>query len=493
LRLSPAAADPAAAASRAEIAWMAAAVLLAAASRLVYCFHRGLGAGLDHLYDDALITLRYSRNLAEGLGLVYNPGELCLGTSSPLYALLIALPASFGFDPLWSAVSFNIGCDAAVCVLLIYLCRGFPLLQALAPCGYLLHSNILYWSGTGMEFSLLVLLGYATVAAFAAGRHGLAGVLAGLALVGRLDAVIFLAGLGVVALLAALREKRIPWRFPAGFAAASAPWFCFAAMTYGHLVPLSARARYLLYQSQSWGGEAVAVLAGSAWLLPAALGAFFAWHGPALSPRLSFFLRVLSLHPLFFLLAYEASGGRIYRRYQVALDASLVLLGCFALAVLAAELRQAKAGRRLAAAAALFGCAVLLAKPSAVALLYPFRDGGSPGNSVHLRAARWIAESSPPEAVVMAGNIGYLGYFTRRTIFDLNGLVSPRAYEALRRGESRAVLIAAVKPEVVALDPDESALLAPALAENGYHLAEKFRHPELPDLFYRVFSRRPPR
>ena len=27
------------------------------------------------LFDDAYITFRYARNLAEGLGLVYNPGE----------------------------------------------------------------------------------------------------------------------------------------------------------------------------------------------------------------------------------------------------------------------------------------------------------------------------------------------------------------------------------------------------------------------------------
>lgn len=482
-------------ARRGEIAWMAAAVLLAAASRLAYCFHRGLGAGLDHLYDDALITLRYSRNLAEGLGLVYNPGEPCLGTSSPLYALLMALPASLGLDPLWSAVIFNIGCDAAICVLLVYICRGLPILQCLAPLGFLLHSNILYWSGTGMEFSLLVLLGYGAVALYAAGRHGWAGALAGLALVGRLDAVIFLAGFGVVALFAAMREERIPWRLPAAAAAAAAPWFLFAAWRYGDLVPLSARARYLLFQSRPWRGDAVGILLGSPWLLPAALGVFFAWRraDPPLPPRLSFFLRVLSLHPLFFLLAYEASGGRIYRRYQVALDASLVLLGCFAGALLLGRLRRAPVARRLAAAAALLGCAWLLARPSAAALFYPFTKAGTPGNWVHFRAARFIAENSSTDAVVMAGNIGYLGYFSRREIFDINGLVSPRAHQALRGGASQASLVAAVEPDLVALDPDETMLLAPALADHGYVLAEEFRHPEVPELYYRVFSRRRPR
>ncbi|MBZ0305706.1 MAG: hypothetical protein K8I82_06525, partial [Anaerolineae bacterium] len=35
--------------------------------------------------DDAFITFRYSRNLVEGNGFVYNPGDKVLGTTTPLY------------------------------------------------------------------------------------------------------------------------------------------------------------------------------------------------------------------------------------------------------------------------------------------------------------------------------------------------------------------------------------------------------------------------
>jgi hypothetical protein len=40
--------------------------------------------------DDAYITFRYARNLLEGNGLVFNPGEPVLGTTTPVYALLMA-------------------------------------------------------------------------------------------------------------------------------------------------------------------------------------------------------------------------------------------------------------------------------------------------------------------------------------------------------------------------------------------------------------------
>ncbi len=49
------------------------------------------------LVDDAFITYRYSANLAAGHGLVYNPGQFILGTTSPGYALLLTpFAAVFG-------------------------------------------------------------------------------------------------------------------------------------------------------------------------------------------------------------------------------------------------------------------------------------------------------------------------------------------------------------------------------------------------------------
>src|SRR5712691_4850324 len=45
------------------------------------------------LGEDALITLRYAENIAAGHGFVYNPGERVLGSTTPLYTLLLALAA----------------------------------------------------------------------------------------------------------------------------------------------------------------------------------------------------------------------------------------------------------------------------------------------------------------------------------------------------------------------------------------------------------------
>lgn len=43
------------------------------------------------LFDDAMISMRYARNLAEGYGLVWNPGERVEGYTNPLWTLWMAL------------------------------------------------------------------------------------------------------------------------------------------------------------------------------------------------------------------------------------------------------------------------------------------------------------------------------------------------------------------------------------------------------------------
>jgi len=59
--------------------------------------------------DDAFITFRYAKNLADGLGFVYNPGEHVYGTSSPGFALLMAVWLFiFPAQPVGGAIAFDI-------------------------------------------------------------------------------------------------------------------------------------------------------------------------------------------------------------------------------------------------------------------------------------------------------------------------------------------------------------------------------------------------
>jgi len=59
----------------------------------------------DFISDDAFIALRYARNLIQGHGLVFNPGERVEGFTTLLWVLLLAGVGSLGMDLLaWSRI-----------------------------------------------------------------------------------------------------------------------------------------------------------------------------------------------------------------------------------------------------------------------------------------------------------------------------------------------------------------------------------------------------
>src|SRR3954468_15755896 len=87
--------DPSAAASRrnAPIAfWLTVSVFIAYAGCFIYrtSFVIG-GERYFSLFDDAMVSMRYARNMARGLGLVWNPGGPHVeGYTNPLWVVYMA-------------------------------------------------------------------------------------------------------------------------------------------------------------------------------------------------------------------------------------------------------------------------------------------------------------------------------------------------------------------------------------------------------------------
>ena len=62
--------------------------------------------------EDFFITLRYAENIAAGHGFAYNPGIATLGTTTPLYTLLLALCIRLHLDPILGGKLCGIAADA---------------------------------------------------------------------------------------------------------------------------------------------------------------------------------------------------------------------------------------------------------------------------------------------------------------------------------------------------------------------------------------------
>jgi 4-amino-4-deoxy-L-arabinose transferase-like glycosyltransferase len=71
--------------------------------------------------DDAFITYRYARSLTSGAGFVYNLGEKVLGTTTPLYTLILSAFAFIFGSRSIPAISFTVALVAdTVNIILLY-------------------------------------------------------------------------------------------------------------------------------------------------------------------------------------------------------------------------------------------------------------------------------------------------------------------------------------------------------------------------------------
>ncbi len=153
--------------------------------------------------DDSFITFRYARNLLAGEGFVYNPGERVLGTTTPLYTLLMAaLALPFGGEQApfpWLALGVNALADAATCLLLWQI--GKRLNSELAGIATALVWAVAPYSVTfaigGLETSLYVCLLTGAVWAYLSHRRMLTPLFASLALLTRPDALILVVPLAL--------------------------------------------------------------------------------------------------------------------------------------------------------------------------------------------------------------------------------------------------------------------------------------------------------
>ncbi len=229
---------------------LAEAVLLAAAAIVAWWFR--------FVQDDAFITYRYSRNLARGEGLVFNPGERVEGYTNFLWTLIHVIPEKLGWSsPAFSQVLGVVLMVATVMVVLrvareLFGSAGFAWLV-----GAVLVANMTFlgYATGGLEtmqqtlFLMLavwaVLPALRTGASLSVSRLLGAGVVAGVAVLTRLDSVVFLAALLVAVLVRQWKESGRNIGEPLRTLAVAAvplvvvvaPWLVWKLSYYGELLP----------------------------------------------------------------------------------------------------------------------------------------------------------------------------------------------------------------------------------------------------------------
>lgn len=449
--------------------------------------------------DDAYITFRYAKNILSGAGFVFNPGEAVLGTTTPLYALLMSgLGALFGgeeanFPQL--AWLVNALADGLTCALLYLIGRRLAsewvglasgLLWAIAP------YSVTFAIG-GLETSLYVFLLITTTWGFLEKRYTLAAFAASLAFLARVDALILLGPLAVYWLIQAWRKKeRLPVQAVLVVAIPVVAWLLYAAFTFGSPFPHSVQAKLVAYRLAA--GESLIRLiqhyatpffeyntlgslvgiAGGLIVYPflSALGTIGAVRK---DPR----CLVFCLYPWLYFATFAVMNPLIFRWYltpPLPFWFLLILMGADRLLRL---IRLSGVQRAITVGVVLLAVASSLSE-------WRWRPDHGPRRPapdmayiqlelLYQQAAAYVNDVANDKTVLAAGDVGVLGYSTGLTILDLVGLNSPQAVDYYPLPDEYYVINYAVAPRLVLDYQPDILVILEAYGRNGLLLDREFQ------------------
>ncbi len=434
--------------------------------------------------DDPYITFRYAENFAAGKGLVYNEGQRVLGTTTPLFALilgcveLLGLHASIPETAAYSNLVFHAAATLVALLYLTSLLAGSRVQPRVLSLLFFLLITTLHPAFTtlmfGMEVGLVILLSVCSLQLLAARRLSWLALTLVLLLATRIDAVIFVS---LVLLSLLVGSPDVPLRSKLRtlglFAALAALLVASTTAYFGSPIPNSILAKNLVFREFGAGGygapisEFAAILGadvfwGSAEQRVLAL-LFVAGTVHAVRRRLQGMLVAAASVVGYWLLLVGfkvTTSGNWYTPQYMLLYTMVCSLGCFALLeLLAAWVRRRAPGSSGGIRERIVAGIVAATLAAAIAV---------PGTLGLARRAEMLREVFPPEdpmiclgrtlrslsrstgGVALVGDIGKIGYYSHARILDLNGLVSPEVFAYYRDGSGVPGIIQGELPRYIA-------------------------------------------
>ena len=414
--------------------------------------------------DDGWIHQTYARSLAENGRWEYIPGIVSAGSTAPLWTMLLAVGYLLHLPPLgWS---YFLGTLA----LYLLLWAGMRLWRQLWPAfasrdwlaGLLLLSSWpLIWAvNSGMETVLFIAVGLSILTLVAdMGQKGdsqsntdkkrvvVLGVLSGLLILIRPDGLLLLL-LVTITLIAqdgttAARLKRLAL-YGAMAALPLIPYLAFNLQTSGSIWPntfYAKQAEYALLLEQplvgrtlqllwlSWGGTAVGwqgMSAAHLLLLPGIFVSFWAagrrlWQEK--TAALPFVIPLLWAGGHVALYGWRLPVTYQHGRYLLAATPIWILYGLAGWLTIYAKAGEGRFTRPLKLAGGL-----ILGLMSIIYLFLGAQAYAADTAFIEhemVATARWVEANTPSDALIAAHDIGAMGYFGKRPLLDLAGLITP--------------------------------------------------------------------
>jgi hypothetical protein len=426
---------------------LAAAWTLLLALLFLWTEVRETGGVISLPLDDAWIHFQYARNLSQGHGFSYNPGQPTPGSTAPLWTVLLGVFGFFGSSPEWFTLA-SLLLSFSFLLLTVFLSYGltFELTGArlpafLAAIGVATTGRLLWAGLAGMETTAFAAVSLAAVWLYT--RRWLSpwtALLLGLGSQLRPEGHALFALVVVDSLWTwwqAQRQTKLPLLqqvrplartlILAGlvYGLVAAPYAVFSLATTGKPLPntfyakagsqhfFSLRAFWETIRLH-WQDNPVTFL-----LALGGLGAI--WRKSRLIPV--WFAGLILLTPIIVDVIWH------HGRYTMPLIPFQMILAAFVVWWLASEWPRS-ANRLTGIALILVLAGGLLRLPHWANML-----GSNTREIIQIDVAigEWVAANLPEDALIAVDDIGAIAFLGERALVDLNGLVSPEMWPAIER------------------------------------------------------------
>jgi hypothetical protein len=491
------------------LAWARANPLLAGAIAVGLIARLALWLVADRRLDDALITIKHAKNVADGIGLDHHLGEGPVHGFTSVLSVLVPLPGELIADG-GGLLVIRLVSLAAFVATAIYAHRiarelglgPWPIAFVLA---YLaLDQNQIFYGMAGMESQIAVAVLLAGVYYVLVEDQVRCGIALGLACLARPDFVLWVAP---AYLFLFLRDRGRALNSALISAAVVLPWLIFATLYYGSPVPntISAKSQEFapewpsLFDVGGWARlawdsveahtgdwttlapflernfvyetplpRALLEVIALAVLALALVGVVSTWRRPGMRPAIAFVFLYVAYKFVFLTVGY-------FEWYGVPILAVIVLLAGVGL--------QRLAESRLPAAlvptvAGLLALAYAIHIPFTMPLENRVQEQIE--DRVRLPLGRYLGEVTRPGETIVTEPSGYVGFYTNATLLDYPGLTSPTVVEALGEHPELASIsgmTALLQPDWLVVRPNELELVTvfEPEARADYEVVRRFR------------------
>ena len=470
------------------------------------------------LFDDAYVSLRYASNVVQGFGFVFNPGERVLGTTSPLFAFILAAVARIVGVAHLETIDVTLGVLASL-GMLYYSERVLTLVGIPAEVKWTYLSVLAFLpsflsnSSSGMETPFVLLLMSLSLYLAIQDRLMAVAVVGILLFLSRIDTGIWLLALGVHILLdkrgRPIRDLALPL---ATFLGGVIGWLAYSRFYFGSIIPQSIVGKALnhgaferpdwhyalmffsgLIPAQRFGAWGLAVIAVAiVLLLPATADLWRRYHG--LRPMIYF----CPLYVVFFF----ASHAPLFSWYSMPSKWAFYLLAVYFIwRWIVPALQISPVHLQPASAMALIGVFVF-----GLAINDLRRTFRQPNFNTWVSISNLIEQNVRPDGRVFLEHIGLFGFRTGRYIYDSGGLVTPQT-NVLKRQYGRAWVTKALRQYqadvVILYDNDKPLIESPSDPDavwfrDAYKQVKDYQTPEVEIMIFflksspRIISTQPP-